>query len=188
MGWGAEFTAFAVAGALFLLCAAAATIPQARARRLILVASSIAAAVFIAAAFLRKSVTGFATSPWAWIVTVVPLILLAVLGRRIVTGMVAQHRRARRNPPMRTNPAVVVPRVVVDKEAQAARLRIAQDPATSATELADLAYSHSELRVTIAANPSTPANVLGWLASNGGEGAAQAIARRSGEDLPPEAR
>jgi hypothetical protein len=38
------------------------------------------------------------------------------------------------------------------------------------------------LRLAIAINPATPANVLGWLASSGGDGVTDAIARRSSAD------
>jgi len=141
----------------------------------------MASAAFIAA-FIARAHGGWASSPWTWTFPVLPLVLIAFLLLRAFSGTGEKHSMsgclapklaARRKTESDSEAAEV---------AASSRLRSASDPTASGTELADLAYAHAELRVAIAANPATPANVLGWLASNGGEGIADAIARRGAGD------
>ncbi len=184
MGWGADGSAFAVTGALFLVCGAIASGSDARARRPALPWILVAAAVFIAVAFLAQSFGGWASSPWTWCVALLPIVLIAVFGARATAGPSEAHSAARclalqfaaRRKAATASEAADV--------AASSRLSRASDPAASGTELADLAYTHPEVRVAIAANPATPANVLGWLASSGGDGIIDAIASRGSEDTP----
>jgi hypothetical protein len=179
MGWGAEGSAFAVTGALFLVCGAIASGPAVRARFPVLVSILAVAAVFIAAAFLSRSFGGWTSSRWTWSAALLPIALMAVLGTRAAVSLSDSHALVQWLAPQRAAKG----RVVIDQEeseaAASSRLRTASDPTASGTELADLAYAHPELRLAIATNPATPANVLGWLASSGGDGITDAIARRN---------
>ena len=181
MGWGADGSAFAVTGALFLVCGAIAGSPVVRARRQTLASIFVAAAVFIAAGYLSQSRGGWISSPWIWCVALLPVVVIALFGPRVAAGLSVKHSTSR----------CIVPQFAarrkaasVSNTAEAATLywsSRASDPAASGTELADLAYAHPELRVAIAANPATPANVLGWLASSGGDDVVDAIASRGSE-------
>lgn len=178
MGWGADGSAFAVTGALFLLCGAIVSGPRVRASRTALWTLVAAASAFIVAAFLSRSYGGWTTSPWIWLVALLPLGSMAFCGARVLaerhatSTCVASQRSARRRADSAAEAA---------EETTSSPLRRAADPAASPTELADLAYAHPELRTVIASNPATPANVLGWLASSGDDAVADAIAGRGPE-------
>ena len=182
MGWGADGSAFAVTGALFLLCGAIASGPTVTARLPVLVSILTVAAGFIAVAFLSRTYGGWTSSRWTWCAALLPASLMAVLGARAAVSVTHWHSLVKCLVPQRA----ARDRAVNDQEAAEAaassRLRTASDPTASGTELADLAYAHPELRLAIATNPATPANVLGWLASSGGDGVTDAIARRSSAD------
>jgi hypothetical protein len=183
MGWGADGSAFAVTGALFLLCGALTSGPTVRTRLPVLVSIITVAAAFITAAFLSRTYGGWTSSRWTWFAALLPIALMAVLGARAAVSVTHSHPFAKRPAPQR---AASDRAVNAQEEAEAAassRLRTASDPAAPGTELADLAYAHPELRLAIATNPATPANVLGWLASSGGDGVTYAIARRSSADV-----
>ncbi len=178
MGWGAEGSAFAVTGALFLVCGAIASGSRVRARLSTLVTILVIASSSFGAAFLARAHGGWGSSPWTWIFPLLPLVLIAFFVVRAFSGTGERHSMsgcltpklaARRKTESDSEAAEV---------AASSRLRSASDPTASGTELADLAYAHPELRIAIAANPATPANVLGWLASSGGDGIREAIARR----------
>ena len=188
MGWGAEGSAYAVTGALFLLCGAIASGPAVRARRPVIIAILVVAAVFIAAAFLSHTYGGWASTPWAWLAALVPATLLAFLGVRAKVDLSASHSFARCLAPQRSARDRAAMASEEAEAAASARLDKASDPNASGTELADLAYAHPELRVVIAANPATPANVLGWLASNGSDEVSGAIATRSSNKAPSDTR
>lgn len=183
MGWGAEGSAFAVTGALFLLSGAFASSPMVRAGRTALVVIFAAAAVFIGAGFLTRTHGGWLLSPWTWLLPIFPAFLTAILGARLFAKWAPRHRIATCVVPSRGDRRKSASGGASHADASA-RLEKAADPAASGAELADLAYSHPELRVTIAANPATSANVLGWLASSGGEGIAAAIAARGSGNTP----
>jgi lysylphosphatidylglycerol synthetase-like protein (DUF2156 family) len=182
MGWGADGSAFAVTGALFLLCGAIASGPLLRARLPVLVSILTVAAVFIAAAFLSRTFGGWTASQWTWCAALLPLALMAVLGTRAAVSASHSHPIVKCLAPQRAARDRAVIAQEATEAAGASRLRAASDPAASGTDLADLAYAHPELRLAIAINPATPANVLGWLASSGGDGVTDAIARRSSAD------
>lgn len=194
MGWGAEGSAFAVTGALFLLCGAIASGPAVRARFPVLVSILTVAAVFIAAAFLPRTFGGWTSSRWTWCAALLPIALMAVLGTRATASVNHSHSHSHSHwlvkclAPQRAarNRAVIAHEA--GEAAASSRLRAASDPAASGTELADLAYAHPELRLAIATNPATPANVLGWLASSGGDGVTDAIARRASADVTDDVR
>ncbi len=187
MGWGAEGSAFAVTGALFLLCGAIASGPTVRARRLVAISMLVIAAFFITAAFLARSYGGWATTPWAWFATLLPLALLAFLGARATTGLATSHSYSRCSVPQRSARERAAAASEEAEAAASARLRRAADPHTSGSELADLAYGHPDVRLIVASNPATPANVLGWLATSGGEGIAEAIATRNSDGATSDA-
>lgn len=182
MGWGADGSAFAITGALFLLCGAIASSSVVRARLSALVSILMAASVFIAAAILSRSHGGWTSSPWIWSFALLPIVLIAFLGARAAAGLQEEHSMSRcLAPQMAAQRMSASASEAADVGAASPSCR-ASNPTASGTELADLAYAHPELRVAIAANPATPANVLGWLASSGGDGVADAIARRGSED------
>ncbi len=184
MGWGAEGSAFAVTGALFLVCGAIAGSSIVRVRRSALLSLLAVAAVFISAAILARSFGGWASSPWTWSVALLPIMLIALFSARASARLSEAHAVARCFAPQLAakRRATSVSEAAV--AAASSRSHRASDPASSGTELADLAYAHPDLRVAIAANPATPANVLGWLASIGGDGIGDAIARRGSENSP----
>lgn len=182
MGWGAEGSAFAVTGALFLLCGAIASGPTVTARLPVLVSILTVAAVFITAAFLSRTYWGWTSSRWTWCAALLPIALIAVFGARVAVSVTHSHSLVKCLAPQRAARDRAVNAQESAEAAASSRLRTASDPAASGTELADLAYAHPELRLAIAANPATPANVLGWLASSGGDGITDAIARRSSTD------
>jgi lysylphosphatidylglycerol synthetase-like protein (DUF2156 family) len=188
MGWGAEGSAYAVTGALFLLCGAIASGPAVRARRPVTISMLIVAAGFIAAAFLSRTHGGWASTSWAWFVALVPATLVALLGVRATVGVPASHSLAKCLAPQRSAKDRATMTTEEAEAAATARLHKASDPHASGAELADLAYAHPELRVVIATNPATPANVLGWLASNGSEEISGAIATRSSNEAPSDMR
>ena len=107
---------------------------------------------------------------------------MAVLGARAAVRVTHSHSFVKRLVPQRAASDSAVDAQEEAEAAASSRLRTASDPAAPGAELADLAYSHPELRLAIATNPATPANVLGWLASSGGDGVTDAIARRSSAD------
>ena len=181
MGWGADGSAFAVTGALFLVCGAIAGSPIVRARRPTLASILVAAAVFIAAAYLSQSRGGWTSSPWIWCVALLPVVVIALFGPRAAAGLAVKHSTSRCIVPQFAARRKTANASNTAEAAAFSRSHRASDPAASGTELADLAYEHPELRVAIAANPATPANVLGWLASSGGDDVVDAIASRGSE-------
>jgi hypothetical protein len=139
--------------------------------------------VFIAAAFLSRTFGGWTSSPWTWCAALLPLALMAVLGARAAVSASHSHSFVKCLAPQRAARDRAVNAQEAAEAAASSRLRAASDPAASGTELADLAYAHPELRLAIATNPATPANVLGWLASSGGDAVTDAIARRDSADV-----
>ena len=188
MGWGADGSAFAVTGALFLLCGAIASSPAVRVRFPVLVSILAVAAVFIAAAFMFRTSGGWTSSPWTWVAALLPIALMAVIGARTAVGPSGPRSRMKCLAPQRSGKDRSASATESAEAAASHRMRTASDPAASGAELADLAYAHPELRLAIAINPATPANVLGWLASSGGEGITDAIARRSSSEASDDAR
>lgn len=182
MGWGAEGSAFAVTGALFLLCGAIASGPAIRARLAVLVSILTVAATFIAAAFLSRTYGGWTSSRWTWGATLLPIALMATLGAHAAASVTHSRSLVKCLAPQRSAKAKAASASEAAEAAASSRWSTASDPTASGTDLADLAYAHPELRLAIAKNPATPANVLGWLASSGGDGITEAIARRSSAD------
>jgi lysylphosphatidylglycerol synthetase-like protein (DUF2156 family) len=150
----------------------------------VLVSVLTVAAAFIAAAFLSRTYGGWTSSRWTWCAALLPTVLMAVLGARAAVSVTHSHSLVKCLVPQRAARDRAVNTQEVAEAAASSRLRTASDPAASGTELADLAYAHPELRLAIATNPATPANVLGWLASSGGHGVTDAIAKRSSADAP----
>jgi len=179
MGWGAEQSAYAVTGGLLLLSGAIAGYPRAGVRHGIRVGALAVAAIFIAGAFLSGSRGFFSFGPWLWISAFAPAVFLAVVIGRILRTGTARHQVLDCVVPGRAAHRRDGVDSVAAEALASSRLKAAADPLTSGAELADLAYAYADVRVAIATNPSTPANVLGWLVSIGGDEVAQAIARRS---------
>jgi hypothetical protein len=148
----------------------------------VLVSILAVAAVFIAAAFLSRTYGGWTSSPWIWCAALLPTALMVLWGARAAVRVTHPHSLVKCMAPQRAARDRAVNAQEAAEAAVSSRLRMASDPTASGTELADLAYAHPELRLAIAANPATPANVLGWLASIGGDGVTDAIARRSSAD------
>jgi hypothetical protein len=148
----------------------------------VLVSILMVAAVFITAAFLSRTYGGWTSARWTWFAALLPTALMAVLGARATVSVIHSHSLVKRLAPQRAARDRAVNAQDAVEAAASSRLRTASDPAALGTELADLAYAHPELRLAIATNPATPANVLGWLASSGGDGITDAIARRSSAD------
>jgi len=178
MGWGAEQSAYAVIGALLLLSGAIAGYPSSRVSRRVRMGTLAAAGIFIAAGFLAGSYEGLALTPWLWVAAFAPAVFLAVVGARVLHAWIPVHSALERVAAGTAAHLAESP-VAPSRTAVSSRAQRAADPFTSAAELADLAYVHPDVRVAVAANPSTPANVLGWLVSIGGNEVAQAVAHRS---------
>ena len=184
MGWGADGSAFAVTGALFLMCGAIASGPRVRARLSTLLSILVMASASFGAAFLARAHGGWVSSPSTWSAALLPLALIAFFVVRASRGAAKEHSMSRCLAPQLAARRKAPSDSEAADFAASSRLRSASDPTASGTELADLAYAHPEVRVAIAANPATPANVLGWLASTGGQGVADAIALRGSEGTP----
>ena len=178
MGWGADGSAFAVTGALFLLWGAIASSSVVRARLAILVSILVAAAVFITAAFLSRAHGGWSSSRLTWCFVLLPIAFAAVFAVRAAAGLSGERSRPARQAREHAARRQVDGASDADDVSASSPWLRASNPAASGTELADLAYAHPELRAVIAANPATPATVLGWLAATGGDGIADAIAAR----------
>ncbi|NYI40098.1 hypothetical protein [Demequina lutea] len=159
-----------------------------RASRLALMSILVVAAVFFTAAFLSRTYGGWTSSPWTWLAALLPTVLMVVVGSRAAEDLSGSHALVKCLAPHRAVKDRAASASEAAEVAASSPLCTASDPTASGTELADLAYAHPELRVAIANNPATPANVLGWLASSGGDGITDAIATRSSVDAPGDAR
>lgn len=184
MGWGAEQSAFAVTGALLLLCTAIASNPRWGIGRTWLVVTIVGSFSFIVTAFLLKPDDGMTPSIWAWLSAVGPAILLLVWTLRVVAIAHPRYHALDWVVPGRARQRREGTGTAADLAAASVRLARAGDPATPAAELADLAYSHPDARAAVAANPSTPASVLGWLAATGDDDVIAAIAQRTSSTTP----
>jgi len=178
MGWGAEQSVYAVIGALLLFSGAIAGHPRSGVSRRAQIGTFAAAGIFIAAGFLTGSHERIAFAPWLWVAAIAPAVYLAVVGARVLHTWIPTHTALTCVAPGVTTHRADSP-VAAAQASASVRAKRAADPLTSAAELADLAYAHPDVRVAVAANPSTPANVLGWLVSVGGNEVSQAVAHRS---------
>lgn len=162
MGWGTEQTAFAVIGVLFLCGVVASLHPRVYLSLASRIALSSAAGAYAAAAFALPTLESEnARSVW-WILPLVPVAVILLLVRDL--------RMAPASVPVNDD-------TVASSESRVGEAE-ASDPRTPGAELADLAYTHPDLRVSIASNPSTPSSVLGWLAASGDDAVVDAIAAR----------
>lgn len=177
-------TAFAGTGALFVVTAVMAAGPMVNKRIPAVAAALLAAALFFAAWWFSRAHDGWTSSPWLWGLTALPIALMVRWGVRAAVEASHPHSMGRCAPTRGTQRRRESVESTAGEGTSASRALLASDPGTPGTELADLAYEYPELRLAIAANPSTPANVLGWLASNGPEGTANAIAGRRTDRTP----
>lgn len=177
MGWGAEETALAGLGALFLCGVIASLHPRLALSLASRIALSVGAGCYLAAAIAASSEANVGALPLLWALPLAPVTVAIMLIREMVmTG--AGHRIHLVTPP---------PTAPTSTEIEQ-RKRRATDPSTPGPELADLAYTEPDLRVSIAANPATPSSVLGWLASSGDDAVLDAIAGRGGPDADANGR
>ena len=173
MEWGVEQSALAVVGALFLLVLTLTFTHRLAATTNGRVAIATSAAAYVAAAFALPSIEEARLGAFAWFIPLVPLIMVAASATKAVHSMwerVVHHAPA--------SSSSVSAGAAAPGGTERLMLRRALDPSTPATELADLAYGHPELRARVAANPSTPSSVLGWLATAGDDSVRSAIASR----------
>lgn len=173
MEWGVEQSALAAVGALFLLALALTFRPRFVATTNGRVAIATSGAAYVSAALVLPTIEEADLGAFAWFVPLVPLVMMLATASRAIHAM--WDRIVHHSAPQA---AGLAPRSPGMGGTERLMLRRALDPATPAAELADLAYGHPELRTRVAANPSTPSSVLGWLATAGDDAVKSAIAAR----------
>ncbi|WP_297084782.1 hypothetical protein [uncultured Demequina sp.] len=183
MHWSAEEFALVITGLLFLAAVASSFLPRVELTWVQRAALAIGAAAALGSAALSAR-SGDAHLPalvWA-----VPVLAVAVV---VVTRVRARARNAARATRASASGTEAIPTSTVlrtsvlapetvDSAARRVLLARAADPASSAQELSQIASRHEHLRVVVAANPSTPASTLEWLASHGDARIRDAIAQR----------
>ncbi|WP_284327992.1 hypothetical protein [Demequina litorisediminis] len=186
MYWSGEEYVLLATGVLF-----AAVVTASVHRRVTLTARSrltfsVGAIVFLAAAVVLASIDSVVYPPFLWLAPLVPLVILGVLIRDAVVsarGETSAPSQRSSSAPVRR--ASVIPVAAVTPGSPSDRmLRMrAADPTASPQELARIAYAHPDMRATVAGNPSTPANLLEWLASVGDPAVHSAISTRTSAAL-----
>ncbi len=174
MEWGAEQIALAVAGALFLVGLVASLHPRlvlSLATRIVL---SAAAGAYVAAAITLSRFDSPMYGPLVWFAS----IAAAVVVTRDALGYRVHVLRWRGISASQDLPHQIAQDDVDLGDDSRARIDRAMDPAASSAELEELAYTLPEARRAVAAHASTPASVLSWLASQGDDAVAAAIAER----------
>ncbi len=150
MEWGAAQTVMVLAGALFLCVFALMASPGVKPASRNQIAAGIAAALLLATAFVWSAhfsrLVEVITAASGLIVAVIAAVMTFKGMRHYNSVPSSEHVRRRPNTSLE---------------------KLASNPATPATTLADLAYGEPWVRTLVASNPSTPANVLEWLASLG---------------------
>jgi len=185
MHWSAEEFALVITGFLFLAAVASSFLPRVELTRVQQAALAIGAAAVLGSAVLSARTEDAHLSGPAWAALAFPVAALAVIvtlahssrsGHPTRASALDEH--APEAPSGVTRTSVLAPRAV-DSPARRVLLARAADPGSSAQELLQIACRHPHLRAVVAANPSTPASTLDWLASHGDPEIREAIALRS---------
>lgn len=150
MEWGAAQTVMVLAGALFLCVFALMTSPGVKPPSRNQIAAGIAAALLLATAFVWSA----HFSRLVEVIAAAPGLIVAFIAAVMTARELRQHTSLPSSEHARKRPSGSLE-------------KLASNPATPATTLADLAYGEPCVRTLVALNPSTPANVLEWLANLG---------------------
>ena len=181
MYWSAEEFVLVITAFLFLAIVASSLLPGVELTSMSRATFAIGAAAFVGSAALLARIEDVRYPPLLWVVPVVPVIILGVLAR----DAISRSRRLSVEPQpvahVRRSPAFVPPLEPGDARDDRSygllRARAA-NPSASPQELASIAYSHPDIRATIAGNPAAPANLLEWLAAVGDTAVHAAISAR----------
>ena len=150
MEWGAAQTVMVLAGALFLCVFALMTSPGVKRPSPNQVFAGIASALLLATAFVWSA----HFSRLVEVITAAPGLIVAFIAAVMTVRELRHHTTVPSSEHLRGRPSGSLE-------------RLASNPATPVTTLADLAYGEPCVRTLVATNPSTPANVLEWLAGLG---------------------
>ncbi|MDN4480400.1 hypothetical protein [Demequina muriae] len=148
---------------------------------------AIGAAAFVGSAALLARIEDVRYPPLLWVVPVVPVVILGVLMRDAISRFRRPAAAPEPTARVRRSPAFVPPleQGAIREERAHGMLRArAANPSASPQELASIAYSHPEIRATIAGNPAAPANLLEWLAAVGDTAVHAAISAREPAAIP----
>lgn len=165
MEWGAAQTVMVLAGALFLCVFALMTSPGVKPPSRNQITAGIASALLLATAFVWSA----HFSRFVEVITAVPGLIVAAIAAIMTVKELRQH--------------TTVPSAEHGRGRPSGSLeRLASNPATPVTTLADLAYGEPCVRTLVATNPSTPANVLEWLAGLDEPAITTALGSRDGRE------
>ncbi|WNM24673.1 hypothetical protein RN607_00845 [Demequina capsici] len=132
--------------------------------------------VFIGAAAALSTIENASYPPLLWVLPLVPLMVIAVLIRDALVGGTGRRRDGF---------DAMGAQVDGSESSQTFTTTIgtgevlASDPEASPEQLAEIAYAQPTLRPVVAANPSTPASLLEWLAALGDPAVQRAIGARA---------
>lgn len=186
MHWSAEEFVLVITAFLFLGLVASSLLPGVELTSTTRATFAIGAAAFVGTAALLARIGDARYPPFLWVLPAIPVIILGFLLRGAInrerrdTSPAEPHMHSRRLPTFLPPLEQESPR----HEAHHGLRARASDPAASPHELARIAYSHPEIRATVAGNPATPANLLEWLAAVGDTTVHAAISARQPAPLP----
>ena len=177
MHWSAEEFVLVITAFLFLAIVASSFLPRVELTSTSRATFAIGAAMFVGAAAALARIEDVRYPPFLWVLPVIPLVVIGVLIRDAVE---ASRAPGEAPAPTVRRASAFVPGDAPDQDPRAQRVlrERAGNPEASPQELASIAYSHPEIRATVAGNPSTPANVLEWLAAVGDASVHAAISAR----------
>lgn len=193
MHWSGEEYVLAVTGVLFLAIVVASI-----SRRFSMSAGSRAsflagAVVFTGSAVLLSTIEAVRYPPPVWVLPLVPAVIIGVLVRDAIAwqpaATAAPERSARgADADVPSRAAFFPPAEVPHPDGEGGRgevRRAALDPDAPPQMLADIAFTHPQLRADVATNPATPANILEWLASQDDPAIVAALAKRPSPGTRP---
>lgn len=173
MHWSAEEFAIGITALLFLAAVASSFLPRVELTSATRAAFAIGAAAFAGAAALVARTEEVTRGPVVWALPVAAAVW-------IVLALAPTMVRAEPSSAPAARASVLHPATSTELSPSMRALRgRAESPRTSAQELTQIACRHPHLRDVVAANPSTPANVLEWLASLGDSRVRDSIAART---------
>ncbi|MFW2512524.1 hypothetical protein ACNI3K_01965 [Demequina sp. SO4-13] len=181
MYWSAEEFVLVITAFLFLAIVASSFLPRVELTPTSRATFAIGAAACIGSAALLVRIEDVHHAQFLWVLPVIPITVIAVMARDAISRSLQPALAAAPATHVRRMPAFVAPvgEVAVREERGQRVLRErAASPDASPQELASIAYSHPEIRATIAGNPATPASLLEWLASGGDTAVHAAISAR----------